>query len=41
VTAVKNRRFVPVLAETYYLSGTRNAEAVAALAKALHPDAFK
>ncbi|GLY42868.1 lipoprotein [Amycolatopsis sp. NBRC 101858] len=41
VTAVKNRRFVPVLAETYYLGGTRNAEAVAALAKALHPDAFK
>lgn len=41
VTAVKNRRFVPVLAETYYIGGTRNADAVASLAKALHPDAFK
>jgi iron complex transport system substrate-binding protein len=40
VTAVKNRNFVPVLAETYYIGGTRNAEAVENLAKALRPDAF-
>ncbi len=41
VTAVKNRAFIPVLAETYYVGGTRNAEAVEALARALHPDAFE
>lgn len=41
VTAVKNRTFVPVVAETYYVGGVRNADAVAALAQALHPDAFK
>ena len=41
VTAVKNRNFYPVLAETYYIGGVRNADAVASLAKALHPAAFK
>ncbi|WP_166459323.1 ABC transporter substrate-binding protein [Amycolatopsis pithecellobii] len=41
VTAVRNRKFIPVLAETYYLGGTRNADAVESLAKALHPDAFE
>lgn len=40
VTAVKNKAFIPVLAETYYIGGTRNAQAVEYLAKALHPDAF-
>ena len=40
MTAVRERRFVPVLAETYYVGGTRNAEAVDTLARALHPDAF-
>lgn len=41
VTAVKNRAFVPVIAESYYLGGVRNAEAVENLARALHPDAFR
>lgn len=40
VTAVQNRAFVPMLAESYYVGGVRNAEAVAMLAEALHPDAF-
>ncbi|GGM10567.1 ABC transporter substrate-binding protein [Micromonospora yangpuensis] len=40
VTAVKNQAFVPVLAETYYLGGVRNAEAVEKLATVLHPAAF-
>jgi iron complex transport system substrate-binding protein len=41
VTAVKNKRFVPVVAETYYVGDVRNADAVESLAKALHPDAFE
>jgi iron complex transport system substrate-binding protein len=40
VTAVKEGNFIPVVAETYYVGGVRNADAVAALAAALHPDAF-
>lgn len=41
VTAVKNRKFVAVTAEAYYLGGTRNADTVAFLAKAFHPDKIK
>lgn len=40
VTAVRNRAFVPVQDETFYVGGVRNAEAVRDLAEALHPDAF-
>ncbi|WP_158228251.1 ABC transporter substrate-binding protein [Pseudonocardia sp. MH-G8] len=40
VTAVRERRFVPVQDEAYYVGGVRNAEAVETLARSLHPDAF-
>lgn len=40
ITAVRNKAFVPILAETYYVGGVRNAEAVELLARAFHPDAF-
>ncbi|MFX4292009.1 ABC transporter substrate-binding protein [Streptomyces bohaiensis] len=40
VTAVRNRAFLPVIAESYYIGGVRNAEAVEKLAGVLHPDAF-
>jgi iron complex transport system substrate-binding protein len=41
VTAVKNRNFVVVTDEAYYLDGTRNDDTVAYLAKAFHPDKFQ
>lgn len=41
VAAVKNDTFVIMPAEGYYVGSSRNAESVALLAKALHPDTFK
>lgn len=40
MTAVKEGNFIAVQDETYYVGGVRNADAVADLARALHPDAF-
>jgi iron complex transport system substrate-binding protein len=41
IAAVKTGRFVIMPAEGYYVGSSRNAESVATLAKALHPDKVK
>ncbi|MFN8632966.1 MAG: ABC transporter substrate-binding protein [Chloroflexota bacterium] len=41
VAAVKNGKFVIMPAEGYYVGSSRNAESVALLARALHPDKLK
>jgi iron complex transport system substrate-binding protein len=40
ITAVKNGNFVVIPAEGYYVGSSRNAESVAFLAKAFHPEKF-